>query len=200
MKKFAVFLFALIATGAKAQAIINADFVRTTPVVTRDEHGIASCGLGILLMAAQGESKALVYDFSVALWNTTQGMIKAGSASINYSKTKGWDVNKRIIRKPGPNLIWIAKRDDSVSLRPSKYINAETDGFVLSAAPGADTMELIVMASRGEPMQVSFQYPNERLHTVMGFRTTMSKDDQQAVLDCMGGLLKRLESDSTDNN
>lgn len=195
MKKISALILALFTAGANGQALVNADMVKATPVINRDEAGISSCGLGLVVAAAQGDSKAILYDFSVGLWNTAHGLVKAGSATVNYSNGKGWDFEKAVTRKPGPNLIWLAKRDDSVSIRPLKYVNTKPDGFVLAAAPGADTMELIVMASRGEPMQVSFQYPSDPLHKVIGFRTTMSKDDQQAVLDCFGGLLKRLEAE-----
>lgn len=196
MKK--LLLLSLIFTGplASAQTVTNAEVVIARPAVGRYEAGIKSCGVNFLVGFTLGGEKALLYDFSANVWSTADGMIKAGSQYVSYSKSKGWDFSGMEARDPGPDLFWFAKRDDSISIRPPKYIEAENKGFKLAASPPAETMRLVMAASRGDPMQVSMQYYADRIHRVVAFRSTMSQDDQDTVNECFGALIKRMNKEN----
>lgn len=114
-----------------------------------------------------------------------------------FSPKTGWDMAGKKARTPGPKLVWLAKRDDSVAIRPEKYIKAESEGFVMGGASLESTIELLFATAEGDPMQVSMEYASDRIHRVMGFQAKMTQDDRQAFGSCVGGLMKRMEAELT---
>jgi len=186
----------LFAPSAYSQSLANADLVHATLAVNRDEGGMKSCGLNFMVGAMSTDNKATVFDFSVNIWNTADGLIKAGSKSMAFDKKKGWDTDKLATRTPGPTMFWIATRDDSVSLRPTRYFKGENVGYVLGGEDGAKTLRLLLAATQGDPLQASMQYDADRIHRVIGFRTKLSEDEQSAMKECLAALMKRMEADN----
>lgn len=195
MKTGIPILLALLACSASAQTLKNADMVNTTLAINRDGLGVKACGLNFMAAEMVEDDKANIYDFSVNVWNSAHGLIKAGSQTMTLSKKKEWNRDSLKPRLPGPNLVWIAKRDDSVALRPTKYIKGENAGFVLGGEDAVKTVALLLAAAQGEPMQVSMQYNQDRVHRVIGFRSNLSQDDQSALQECIAALLKRMEAE-----
>ena len=147
-----------------------------------------------MIASGANSEKATIFDFSVNLYSTGHSLIKAGSQGMYQSKTKGWVVNKSA-RLPKPDLVWFAKPDDSVSIRPVKYTSAQNSGYVIAGVPMVDAAQLLLATLEGESLQVSIQYKGDRLHQVMGFRGSMSEKDKDAYSACVSGLLKRMEQE-----
>lgn len=187
MKKIAVLLFALSAMPAFSQTVVNAGTVKISQAISRDELGVKSCGLNFVIGVVESDKKATLYDFSVNIWNFAQGMVKAGSHTYLNAKSK--------TRVPGPQLFWIAKRDDSAAIRPESYIKAETPGFILGGADALAVTQVLMGVIEGAPMQFSLQYPGERISPVVGFRSSMTSDERDAMHECMGALIKRMRTE-----
>lgn len=195
MKKIiALFLF-LLGAPSFAQSVFKADLVNATPAISRDDGGINSCGINFMLGAMTGDDKATLFDFSLNIYSDGYGLIKAGSQAMQHSRSKGWNFDNKSARSPGPNLVWLAKRDDTVAVRPAKYLNAENKGYVIAPVGFAEAAQLLLSTVEADPIQVSIQYEMDRIHRVMGFKAEMSKDDQEAVLACITGLSKRMRSE-----
>lgn len=187
MKKIAALLLALWTAPVFAQTVVNADTVKIAHAISRDELGVKSCGLNFVVGVMEGKNKATLYDFSVNIWNFAQGMVKAGSHTYLNAKSK--------TRIPGPQLFWIAKRDDSAAIRPDSYIKAETPGFVLGDANALAVTQVLMGVIEGVPMQFSLQYPGERISPVVSFRSSMTSDDRDAMHECLGALIKRMKTE-----
>ena len=192
-------VFCLIAiflsASSNAQGVVKADVVNITPAISRDESGINSCGINFMVGSMEGEGKATVFDFSLNVYSDGYGLIKAGSQALRFSKAKGWGFDGKNARTPGPVLVWMAKRDDSVSVRPLRYTSADNKGYVIAPTDMADAAKLLFATVEGEPLQISIQYAGDRLHQVIGFRAVMSQDDRDAVVECVNGLAKRMDKD-----
>lgn len=184
MKKLAALLLALSVAPAFSQTVVNADTVKISQAITRDELGVKSCGLNFVIGVVESDKKATLYDFSVNIWNFAQGMVKAGSHTYRNAKSK--------TRLPGPDIFWIAKRDDSAAIRPKNYTKAENSGFVLGGADPLPVIQVLMGVIEGAPLQFSMQYPGDRISQVVGFRSTMGTDERDAMHECLGALIKRM--------
>ena len=194
--KIAFCLIAIfLSASSSAQGVVKADVVNVTPAISRDESGINSCGINFMVGSMEGEAKATVFDFSLNVYSDGYGLIKAGSQAMRFSKTKGWDFDGKNARMPRPVLVWMAKRDDSVSIRPLRYTSADNKGYVIAPTDMADAAKLLFATVEGEPLQVSIQYASDRFHQVMGFRAAMNQDDRDSVTECINGLAKRVEKE-----
>ena len=195
MKKIIGLFLLVLGAPSFAQSVVKADLVNATPAISRDDGGINSCGINFMLGAMAGDDKATVFDFSLNVYSDGYGLVKAGSQTMRHSKSKGWDFDSKSARMPGPKLVWLAKRDDTVSVRPEKYLNAENKGYVIAPVGFVEASQLLFSTVDADPLQVSIQYEMDRIHRVMGFKADMSKDDQEAVLACITGLTKRMRSE-----
>lgn len=142
-----------------------------------------------------GENKATVYDFSVNLWDSADGMMKAGSQTMFYKKS-GWDLKNLAVRRPGPESYWLAKRDQSLSLHPVKYLKGEDAGYVLGGTDGAQAMHMLYAIMGGDPMQVSLSYKGDRYNNVVAFKNAMNEDDKAILQGCLAGLLKTMDAEA----
>lgn len=195
MNKLIGLFLLLLGAPSFAQSVMKADLVKATPAISRDDGGINSCGINFMLGAMTSDDKATVFDFSLNVYSDGYGLVKAGTQSMQHTKSKGWNFDSKNARMPGPTLVWFAKRDDSVFLRPAKYVNAENKGYVIAPVGFVEASQILFATVDADPLQVSIQYDADRVHRVMGFRAEMSKDDQEAVLACITGLTKRMRSE-----
>lgn len=184
MKKLAGLLLALLAAPAFSQTVVSADTVKISQAISRDELGVKSCGLNFVIGVVESEKKAALYDFSVNIWNFAQGMVKVGSHTYSNGKSK--------TRVPAPEAFWIAKRDDSAAIRPKNYTKAENAGFILGGADPLPAIQILMGVIEGAPLQFSMQYPGDRISQVVGFRSTMTSDERDAMHECLGALIKRM--------
>lgn len=189
-------LLGLVAMSANGQSVVNANMVNATPAVSRDEGGINSCGINFMVTSLIEGNPAVLYDFSVNVYSSYMALVKAGSHDIKYlGKGKGWDLEKMSTRVPAPKSLWIATRDDSASIRPEKYMSTESKGFVVGGGEIESAMKLLHAAASGAPLQASFEYQDERIHRVFGFRANMTQDDRDTVQDCFNALIKRMKAE-----
>lgn len=195
MKLIALSLFFFTSLSASAQSVVNANMVHATPAVSRDETGIDACGINFMVTSLVERNPAVLYDFSMNVYSSYLGLVKAGTHNIRHRGKNGWDLENKRTRVPAPKKLWVAKRDDSAVVRPDKYLPAEVPGFVLAGADMAGTMKLLHAAAGGEPLQASFEYEGDRIHQVIGFRANMSQDDRDAVQDCFNALIKRMQAE-----
>ena len=187
MNKLATLVFALSATPVFAQTVVNADTVKISQAISRDEIGVKSCGLNFVIGVVENNKKATLYDFSVNIWNFAQGMVKVGSHTYTNAKSK--------TRLPGPEIFWIAKRDDSAAIRPKMYTKAQNPGFVLGDADPLAVTQILMGAIEGVPLQFSLQYPGDRISHVVSFRSTMASDERDTMHECLGALIKRMKAE-----
>lgn len=199
MKVIPIILLAL-STAASAQTVFQADSVQAQPQVMRDEKGYKSCGVRVVTSTLAPGPKFLSYDFSVNIWETASGMMKAGQYSFDVVKAKTTDLKNMTVIVPAPSSFWIGKRDDGETLKPTKYIPGNDAGFTLGGADGMLATKIILAIVAGEPMQVSLQYPKAQYNRVVSFQVDMSENDSKAVSSCMTGLIHRMQVEGPPKN
>lgn len=176
-----------------AQTVFNADAASPQPNINRDEKGFTSCGIRIVAVAMEGAANSFAYDFSVTMYKDAFALMKAGQQSIPFDKKKGWDISKLKIKTPGPDSFWLAKRDDNLTLKPTKYIKSDDPGYMIGGADVPAAIKMIWAITNGEPMQISLRYPADRYDRIIAFKITLSADDKQAIESCLGGLAERMQ-------
>lgn len=174
------------------QTVTNADVAVAQPTVARDGQGFTSCGVHVVASSLTQDQNSSAYDFSVNLWDTGTGMMKAGRITIPFDKVKGWDVDKRKVSSPGPVSFWLARRDESAPLSPTKYILSDDPGYVLGGIDGIGAIKSIYALAAGDPMQVSLKFKGETYERVMAFKPKMTEDDQETLKSCVDGIVKRM--------
>lgn len=185
----------LFCTSSIGQTLFNADSVTYQPTVARDEKGVKSCGIRLVVATIAPENRSIAYDFSINLWNSAIGLMKAGSHTMTFREGRGWDYKNMVVRKPGPVAFWLGKRDENLALHPAKYIKAEDAGYVLGGIDPVETTKMMYAILENEPMQISLRYAGDKLDRVVAFNNNIGKDDGAAISGCLKSLIERMDKE-----
>lgn len=178
-----------------AQTVLKADVVSVQPNIGRDADGYKSCGLHVSAVSLVDGKDAFAYDFSVNLYPSATGLMKAGRYQVTYSKTKGWNFDDLTPSIPGPESFWLAKRNEPSTLAPEKYVKSENPGFVIGGTSGPLAASMLHGILAGEPMQVQLRYPKERMGQIIAFSAKVGDDDRATTEACIQGLIERMRKD-----
>ncbi|WP_225200609.1 hypothetical protein [Herbaspirillum sp. alder98] len=164
--------------------------------ISRDESGFNACGIRAVSIVGDPKTNT-VYDFSLNVRLPGFGLVKVGKSTIKTSDMLAKN-GKQKISLPAPIRFWISKSDSGKAATPTKYVPAETAGFVLGGMDFVESAEIIYAMAYGEQVQFSVSYKGDNLQSIVGISSQLSDIDKKSLNACFKGLADRIQAEGVE--
>lgn len=183
-----------VSAASVGQNVINADSSAAQATIRRDDAGFVDCGVRVVVQVVL-PNEAEIFDFSLNLTiqSTPLGLLKAGKYTAPGRTATGWNMGKRKPTQFPPSSYWFAKQSADLPLKPFKYVEGESPGFMLGLAEFEPTAETIFAIVQGERVQFALRYPGDKLDRIISFKAEMDGTDVATFFDCLGGMQRRIK-------
>jgi hypothetical protein len=137
------------------------------------------------------------YDFSINIRaDMFGGFLKAGKSTTSIVDFKKGGTASKVVL-PAPVSFWIANELDGKPLMPTKFISAESPGFILAGGEIIQTWKIVLAIMHGERLQFALRYKDQGFDTVVSFSGSLKDEELKPLVACLEGLQKRLQDEAS---
>lgn len=186
-----LFLAMLNCNIALAQNFSVAIAANSNFQITRDEGGLKSCGARSMIVYNDPLQKnsARAIDFSLVIYSHAMAVIKFGALNVNSNTGDVIPIGRQ-------EKVYLALPAENINLVSEHAMESENKNYTLALVKDPLSATRVLFAiSKGETVQIQIPRKNEPLSTTVQFLAPLSTPEQQALKDCVGNLIDRLQKE-----